>query len=499
MIGERPVPLAMISRHMHTLIRWRGKAGAALLVGMACAGMGAGGVAPLAAQEPGAQGAHAPAAITVEEAVAEALEANGSLRAARARARAAVAEADAAEAFLWPALAADAGWARTNDPVGVFGTKLRQGRFQQTDLALDALNAPAPVSDWTAGAGVEWRGLDPAAWAGREAAVRGADAAQWTLERTREATAFRARILYWEAVRADGRLDAALAAEEAARATEHLFRRRRDEGVLTDADLLQAEAEAARAGARVAGADQQMRDARERLAVFLGRDPTRAPAPADPALLPAPPTAAGAAGAPAPPAGAGGAGLPARSDLRARQAVVDASRARVRQARRAFLPTVAAFAGLSSHAPEAFDGREHHWSGGVQLSWPVFTGFARRARLDQARAGAEEAEATYEEALREARAEVEEARRAVGSAGEQVRATVAAVRAAEEAHRLVRRRFQEGLATPVDLLQAEARLAGLRGEAVDAAAAYRMALARLDFVTVDGNGEFEDFDGDRVR
>ena len=59
----------------------------------------------------------------------------------------------------------------------------------------------------------------------------------------------------------------------------------------------------------------------------------------------------------------------------------------------------------------------------------------------------------------------------------------AAAAAAAEARRLVELRFQEGLATTVDLLQAEARLTGMRAGAVDALADYHLAVARLELVS----------------
>lgn len=496
----------------------------AIAAGVVAALASIGTAEPLAGQGSGPAGGPAPRSgtgsvaqdrplLTLEEAVAEALEANLELEAARARTGAARAGADAASAFLWPGVAADAGWVRTDDPVAAFGTKLRQARFAAADLDLAALNAPAAVSDWSAGVGAEWRALDPVAWSRRDGAEAGARAAEWGLERRREATVFQARVLYVGAVLADARLRAAEAAERAAAATHDLFRRRAAEGVLTDADVLQAEAERAGARARRIGAGEAVADARARLGLFLGRDPREpAPVPADTALLAgtelggASPAEArerigGAVGA----GGAGGAregagalagradprGVESRADLRALKSRVDAARAGVRASRRSFLPAVAAFGGLSSHAPEPADGREAYWTAGVRLEWPLFTGFARKAALERSRAEARAVEAEYDHALREAAVEVAEAERRVAAARGGVEASLAALEAAAEAYRLVQRRFEEGLATPVDLLQAEARLTAMRVEAVDAAGRYRIARARLDFVTTTESGALE--------
>jgi len=63
-----------------------------------------------------------------------------------------------------------------------------------------------------------------------------------------------------------------------------------------------------------------------------------------------------------------------------------------------------------------------------------------------------------------------------------VEASRAARAAAREGRDLLRRRFEEGLATPADLLQAEARATTMEVRAVDALAQYHVALARLRFL-----------------
>ncbi len=68
-------------------------------------------------------------------------------------------------------------------------------------------------------------------------------------------------------------------------------------------------------------------------------------------------------------------------------------------------------------------------------------------------------------------------------------ATQAAARAAESGRDLMRRRFDEGLATAADLLQAEARATGMRNQAINALAQFHTAVARLEFVRSQSNTE----------
>jgi outer membrane protein TolC len=377
--------------------------------------------------------------LSLSEAVELALEQSSELRIATARANAAREGAKRAESFIWP----------------VVGAKL---------------NSPDPITDWSAALGGQWSVLDPARWAERDVASLQAEAAELGLGRMEEATLFQTHVLYLQALQAQARHEAAKAAEEAAEATVGLFAARREEGLMTDADLFQAEAELAGATARRIHADQITQDARSRLGIFLGLRADQFPMPTDPLLRDIPT------------ADAGPLRTESRGDLMALDRMARAAEARVSQANRSWLPTVEAFGRVSAHAQEAFGSRQGNWTLGMQLSWPVFTGFARQSAIRAAREVERAAQFERDQAVRQARADLSEASRGVQSALKQVEAMDAASRAADEARRLVERRFEEGMATAVDLLQAEARAVDMRTRAIDARAFYRIAVARLDFV-----------------
>ena len=445
----------------------------------------------LAAQE-GAPSREAPApgepgvALTQEEAAARAVNASPELAAAEAEARAAQAGADGARAFLWPTVGLEGGLVRSDDPVAVFGGKLRHGDFGQADFAVDRLVDPAPLTDWSGGAGGRWDALDPTRWATASAARGDAGAAALQAARAREATAYRARVLWVAAAAAEARRDAAVAAEDAARATADLLRRRRGEGMLTDADVLRGEA--ALSGATVARlrAEQAVADARLRLGAHLGYAPGTEVRPAAPLEVPAP-----LDGPPSPGArGGGDADNPApavstRADLQAAGRAVDAARSRERAAAAVRLPTVGAFAGVTRYAAGAFDGGRTHVTAGVEVHVPLFTGFAAGAGVRVARARREAAEARRDALVLEASAQVETARRAVSAARAAQRASADGAASAREALRLVRRRFQEGMATTADLLEAQAAASGAAAAEVDALAELYRARATLAFLSPD--------------
>lgn len=426
---------------------------------------------PLPAQDD-ARPVHVP--LTLREAVAEALSGNPLHQVSGRRAAIARADARAAGAGLLPALEIGTGVTRSDDPVFAFGTRLRQERFAEADFALDALNRPDPISDWTMDAGLRWAPLDASRWAGRSASRSLVDAADLRETWSAEQTVFATKVLYYGAAGADAALAAAVAEEEAARAALELFESREERGLLTRADALQAEAELRAAEAHRLAAERNVERAREDLALHLGWTIDRVPAPTDTLRAPLPPDAP-------PPA-------TTRADVRSLAAAREAAAAEFRRAGLSLLPRIEGFAGWSSHADRAFQTDGSNWTAGVALRWTVFAGFGRAADRQRASEAREIARIRHEEAVRAARAEAAQALRDVHASRAGLEATRAGARAAGEARELMRRRFDEGLATAAEFLQAEARAAGARSREVAALVDYNVALARLELVAPEADG-----------
>ncbi len=407
--------------------------------------------------------------ITLREALAQARRQSPDVLAARARAEAARQGSRAAGSYRWPTVGLEAGAVRSDDPVAAFGGRLRQGRFTQQDFDPATLNHPDPLTDWSGAVGAQWAPVDFSADAGYRAARAQAEAAGLGARWAARAAAFRVETRYVEAVGAQRRLNAAATALEAAEADAERAELRLAQGVLTEADVLQARAAREGARARRIDAERGVADARERLAVALGWPQGREPVPTDTTFVLDTP--------------ARDVNLERRLDLRASEAGLRAADARVKQAGRARLPRIEGFARLESHAPDAFSGAEGDWTVGFQVRVPVFTGFRIAALRRAASATRDAARSEHAQRVREAEAQVSETRRGVEAASQGVVAAEAAADAAAEAARLMRRRFEEGLVTTADLLAAEAQAAALRTQAVDARLGLHIAVARLAFLT----------------
>lgn len=417
-----------------------------------------------------------PGSATAQErpvSLAEAIEQAGTLSpdvlAAQARARAADEGSRAAGAYRWPSVGLDAGAIRSDDPVAAFGGRLRQGRFTQQDFDPTVLNHPAALTDWSGGVAVGWTPVDFSADAGYRAARADAEAAglgsQWAVR----AAVFRVEARYVEAVAAERRLEATAAAVQAAEANARRADQRLAQGVLTEADVLQAQAALQSTRAERIDVARALADARDRLAMAMGWPEGQVPVPTDSVFV--------VDSVPA------HVDLAARPDLMASEVAVRAAEARVQQASRARLPRVEGFYRLETHGAQAFSGTQDDWTVGFRIAVPVFTGFRIGALQRAASAQRVAAQHDHQQRLREAEADVAAARRGLEAAGQGSAAAEAGAAAAQEAARLMRRRFEEGLVTTADLLSAEAQAADLRTRAVNARLGLHMAAARLAFLT----------------
>jgi outer membrane protein TolC len=130
----------------------------------------------------------------------------------------------------------------------------------------------------------------------------------------------------------------------------------------------------------------------------------------------------------------------------------------------------------------------------VEVRVPVFTGFGLRGAREAGAASARASEVRHEDRVRQAHAQVVRARRAVDTARQSREAAATADEAAQEAVRLLRRRYEEGMTTLAELLQAEAQAARLRAAAVEAHAQVGLAQAALAFAL--GEDDDDPSDGD---
>ena len=185
-----------------------------------------------------------------------------------------------------------------------------------------------------------------------------------------------------------------------------------------------------------------------------------------PAVLPADAPGADQAGAQADAMAALAAGLPSdllanRPDIRAAELRLQAANANIGAARAAFFPRITLTTAIGSSSPEfsgLFDSGSGTWSFVPQLTLPIFDTGRNLANLDVSKARKNIAVAEYEKSIQAAFREVADALAARSYLGEQVAAQRTVQEAQAERLRLLQLRFENGVASSLDVLDAQREL-----------------------------------------
>ena len=438
-------------------------------------------LAPAAAQS-------RPATLTPDEAVALALENHPLLRAAGEDVAAANADQRLAKSGYVPRLDLTEDWVRSNNPVFVFASKLGQERFGMSDFALDALNSPDPFTNaatrvslkqniWDAGRTIK----------GMEAAKRGVAASQESLQRTREAIAFGARRAFWDTVLADEFLKVTQAAEDAAKANADLASNQVEAGLGVPSDRMSADVRLAEVRAMRIRAAQGAHVARAALRQALGLSEDRVftldPPPPDPRAC----ASEGGGDPEAAPAGrdedetaAVHEALAARADLKALDERIAQAGIGEKIARSGYYPEIGLGAQYEWNGASLFGSDGRNWTVGAAVRFSVFDGTETGARIARAKADSGRLAAMREAMVEGIRLEVRAARADRDAAEERFCVAVSALAQADEALRIVRERYGEGMAVMVELLGAEAARTQSQGARAAAARDLAVAQAALD-------------------
>jgi outer membrane protein len=395
--------------------------------------------------------------LTLGEALQRADEGAYANRIAAGEAAAQAGEGLGALQGILPTVRLESGYARTTDPIGVFGTTLRQRSITQEDFDPARLNYPDAAANYTGGVVLEQPLLNVDAWLGRRAATQATAArdaaARWTTLGTRVdvVRAYYGGVLAAELVVT---LEAALAAARGhVRQAETMV----EQGLVTRSDALLARVKAGEIESQLIEARGEASLVKRQLAVLFG-----APEDVDfelPQELPSSERVlaldAIASAVPVDMA-ARRAAVTERGDVQAAAAGHAAARANVRRARSVWLPRLNGMARYDWNSPDRpYAGREN-WSVGVMASFTPVAGAAQLGELRATEGRERVARAQAEAARAQAELDAAATENAWQVAMERLRIADEAVAQSVEAHRIVTRKYEGGLAAVVELLGASA-------------------------------------------
>jgi len=390
-----------------------------------------------------------PSPLTLKQAVTIALEKNPLRKAAIADTKAAFAGVREARSFLMPHLSFSETATRGDDPIYVFGTKLRQQRFNKTDFDLNNLNTPLPFGNFATRFGGNWNLFDSfATWHGISQAKQMNEAVGHQLDRTDQEIVFRVVSSYYDVLLAAKELEVAEQSAKTAQSIMDRSQARFDSGLTVESDLLTAKV-------RMAARQQEVIRARNTLEVSRAQLNTAIGMPLDSPFQLTEGLAERTLSIPAV-QDLEKQALTNRPDLKRIASEEAAQRQSVSVAKSAFGPRVNAFAGWEMDNPTfVAGGGGNNWLGGIEVQFDIFQGGAKRAELSRQRALEEKVVAMKQAASDAVRLEVRRAYYETDANRQQIEVARAAIAQAQESLRINQNRYDGGLTTITDLLGAE--------------------------------------------
>ena len=384
--------------------------------------------------------------LTLRQAVDRALGQNPQAAAAHADVQSAEAGAAMAKTAFWPRLNFTEDLSRGNDPVYAFGTKLRQQRFAQSDFSLNSLNRPTPVGNFTTRFSGQWMLFN---WFETQQQTRGAQLGAQSATSMEKAAdqgiVFQVVQAYQSVLYAQRQLDVAQHEQQTAEALVHDAQTRVKAGLAIDSDLLSSQVNLAARQQENIAAEGAVETTWAELEAAVGGSIAPRPQlqPIDAKTFPN-----GAFDEDVTKA------LAARPDLKAlrqQSAALDQS---AKAARSDFFPQLSAYGNWETDRPTFAGDGGNNWVAGVQLNLDILP-LGKRAHLEQARAA--QAKAAAQERGQEQQIRLAVSRAFTGHAtSERMVATAhAAMDQSAEGLRILRNRYDAGLATMTDLLHAE--------------------------------------------
>ncbi len=375
-----------------------------------------------------------------------------------------------AKSHLRPRVTLEERYMRTDNPTYAFSSKLNQSRFETSDFAIDSLNEPEDIDDFMTIVSFSQPLYSKEAHLGVKMARNQSETAVLDYQRTREKVLLDVIEAYIGGNTARQYRTAAEMGLEDANAHLGIARSRVDAGLGLESDLLRAEVSLRESEERLVSAEKNVSLANRSLGLILG---LRGPVEAAEGTVPVPELE---------PLGHYEEAAMGRNDLLSMARKVSNAKLNVNLSSARFSPTVGLGGSYQINSHEApFDNEGNSYQVSAFIRWDLYSGGLKGHSTSDARYGLLEAEAWYDGLVKEIIFRVNEAYLNVEEASRSSELASSRLSLADETARLMEKRFENSLATVVELLDAQTSLDAARADLVAKTNSYLISMARLMF------------------
>ncbi len=409
--------------------------------------------------------------LSLEEAIQLALKKNPIISAVNSQLDVSGARVTQARSGLLPQLNFSESFTRTDSPTGVFSSKLNQGVFSQQDFDVNTLNSPDPRNNFATNFSVTLPVFESGQnWIGLSQAKLDLEATHMEVSRTRQQVIAETVIAYTAVLLAIENMRVVEQALTTARAHLHLVRSRVQSGLVVRSDLLRAEVRVAELEQERLQSQSEVEIARATLNATIGLDIANVFRLTNPLErggriqdLLADWTAEAMEN------------RPDLAQMKYQEMVADKE---VTKAKAAHLPSVHLLGNYQINT-ENFSETADNYTVGATLTLNLYSGNNLHSRVVEARAKLSRVRALRQRLELAISVEIKQAFLQAQSSWNRIGVAHGAVAQAEEGLRIVRNRYENGLYTIVNLLDAEMAFQQARLNYIGALHDYNVSRVQL--------------------
>lgn len=410
--------------------------------------------------------------LSLQETMEIALEQNFSIEQAEFDVDKTKAQYRQTNAVFLPQLSFEYNAVSTNDPLNVFGFKLKQEVVSQQDFNPALLNNPDAYENYSAKFEVRQPLFNPDMMMQRSAVKSQLNSANELLQGTKNYIEYQVRNHYYSLILHTRQLEVIETALETAsehrRQAQNFF----EEGILSKEDFLSARVYELEMESRKMNTENQLSSVQEEISLLLGLDgsvhiyPTENLEGIEGAFIPTDLTNIRVNNA----------------QTRAIQQRVNAAERMSRSAKFSFLPKINLFGTYEFNDPDFAGFDASSYMIGANLRWNIFSGFSQAGKVMEARADFRKAQSMQQSHLFEMENRVREAYRTLEHAEKELELTEESIQQSTKDVKIRTNRYREGMERTTDLLEAETKLAEAKLKNVMALYKYNMSIAALEML-----------------
>lgn len=407
--------------------------------------------------------------LLLNDAITLALEQNRQIGLAKTAEKISLSQFKQTEAIWLPQVNLSYTGFTTNQPLNAFGFKLQQSQVQSSDFNPATLNYPGATSNVMTQLSVQQPIFNPDMNYLRKAALKESEVYAFKTQRTKEAITLQVTNSY---LQLEFAYEAVKVLQEALATVREIYRFTNDryqQGLLQKSDLLQVEVQVKTVETNLAEANSQISNISDQLSQLMNTATGQVYTTQAVVL----PVAAGFTDSVS----------TTRADIKAMNTALSAYDLAIKSTQKSMLPKLNAFGNYQLNDQKLFGFGANAYFAGIQLSWDIFKGNQAKNKAATQTLEKTKLQEQLQEQLQQGTVEIRKTKRQLEDTRFRISQQTTAAEQAEEALRIIRNRYNQGLVNTTDVLMAQSQLAQQKMLLAQALFMQKSTLTYLQFLT----------------